>query len=280
MAKITKQSKCSIALTAVGAVGLILTSVLAVKCKEDYDEAIEQVDAESLSNGDKAWIAVKSFAPAIIAGAATETANITAQVIDIKEIIALTGLVSVGAAKYKSLVSYLKKHYPEQYKEAMDYINREHAEKELNEFRKKHPKNSDHRYLMREPITEQIFWSKLNPDALADKASIFINQSLNTDFIVSVFDYVDFLKKASGSKELECKPWMHRTGWCADSEILDYNLGFFKEGLLASVTTTTRDIGDDDAPMIVHSLEFEIGPDDFSDKEKEMYDIDIYDEAE
>ena len=294
----TRKSKVSVLLTGLGAIGVVVTAVLAVKNYDIYKENIADAEHEKdsamsdedfnnlmveqgvtdpseveyLTKKEKAVIFAKSCYPALIAGLVTEGCIVGAQVLDIQEIAALTGLVGITTAKYKDLTRYLQEHYPEQYKEAMDFINVNKAKEKLSTYKKE--ETYDGRYKLYEPNTQQVIFSKLKPEEVADKSSNFINSGLLNDQIVSLFDYVDNLRKITGDKNIKTKPWMHKCGWCLEDESFDYNSSYNPDGYAVNVKAEPFDLKDDDGDIcVVHSLTMFQTPNDFTTDICENYDI-------
>ena len=307
----TKKSKVSVLLTGLGAIGVVVTAVLAVKNYDIYKENIadaehekdsamsdedfnnlmteqgitDPAEVEYLTKKEKAVIFAKSCYPALIAGVITEGCIIGAQVLDIQEIAALTGLVGVTAAKYKDLVGYLQTNYPEQYKEAMDFINA----KKMSESKYIKEETYDGRYRMYEPITQQVFFSKDTPEVTALKCTEFVNAGLLNDQIVSIFDYIDNLQKISGDKNLKKSSWMHKCGWCLEdkkickvtsklycvvNETFDYNSSYNPDGYSVKIKAEPFDLKDDVGDVsVVHSLTTFQSPNDFSVDICKNYDI-------
>lgn len=232
----TKNTKISLGLSILAGIGVAATAFIAHKRSYVYDEVrqdriSEKWDAmkddefyekkdiradEILDTKDEVIIFLKAEWPTLVSSAVTIGCIAGSQVLDIREIAAFTGLATAIGVKYKDLTAYLKRNYPEQYQEAMDFINAKKAHDSFNDLDKKRYFNKeetyDGRYAIYEPITEQPLYSKISPEEVADKSSIFINRELDNGNVVSVFDYIENLIEITGSKELETKPWMNKCG--------------------------------------------------------------------
>lgn len=258
----TKKGKLSVALTILAGIGVASTAFLSAfetgRRKELPDDATKK---------EKVVIFFKNYKFTIISGVITEAALITSEVIDIKEIAALSGLVAVGAAKMKDLTDYLEENHPDILEEA----RKEATLKDIKEGFKEETK--DDLYKMYEPITEQSFKSKIPPNELALECSNFINTGLLNDNIVSVNSYVELIKKLSGDKSLKLDPWTHKCGWSLDDEAFDYNASFNPDGYAVRIKAEPFDIKDGETSYIAHSLTMFMYPSDFTDSICDLYEL-------
>lgn len=261
----TKNSKLSVALTVLAGVGVVSTAFLSA-----FETGKRQELPDDASKKEKVVIFFKNYKFTIVSGVITEAALITSEVIDIKEIAALTGLVAVGAAKMKDLTDYLEENHPDILEEA----RKETTLKDIKEGFKE--ETEDGLYKMYEPITEQTFKSKIPPKELALECSNFICNGLLNDHIVSIYDYVSNIKKISGDNNIILLPWMHKGGWCLDDETFDYNASFNPDGYSVKIEAEPFDIKEGENSYVAHSLTMWMCPVDFPDEICEMYDIPLH----
>ena len=258
----TKNSKLSVALTVLAGVGIVSTAFLSAfetgRRKELPDDATKK---------EKIVIFFKNYKFTIVSGVITEAALITSEVIDIKEIAALSGLVAVGAAKMKDLTDYLEENHPDILEEARKAT----SEKDILEGFKE--EKEDDLYKMYEPITEQTFKSKIPPNEFALELSNFINAGLLNDHLVSVNSYIEFIRKLSGDKSIKISPWTHKCGWCLEDEVFDYSASFNPDGYAVKINAEPFDIKDGENSYVAYSLTSFMYPSDFTDCISELYDI-------
>lgn len=259
----TKKSKISVALTVLAGLGVVSTAFLSAFETERKKETPEDADWK-----EKTVIFVKNYKFTIISGAITEGALVTSEVLDIQEIVALSGLVAVGAKKMKDLTEYLEENHPDILEEARKVT----TEKEIKEgFAKE--ETYDGRYRMYDPISQQDFYSKVSPNEMALECSNFINSGLLNDHIVSIYDYVDNIKRISGDKNITLKPWMHKGGWCLEDEAFDNLAGYNADGFAVRVEAEPFDIKDGEDSYVAHSLTMFMTPVDFTDDICTLYDV-------
>lgn len=220
----------------------------------EYEEKEDHHPGELLSKKERAIIFAKSYWRTGLCMAVTFGLMILSHRSMAKELAATAAALGVMGTKYKDLQLYLKENYPEEYGKVMQMIDQKNSQRKISEKSFKE-ETYDGRYRCYEPITEQVFFSKLTPGKLADECSIFINKGLLNDHIVSVFDYVDNIRKLSGDKKLKTKPWMHKAGWCLEDETFDYNASFSPDGYSVRVTAEPFDLKDKDGDIsVVNSL--------------------------
>lgn len=258
----TKKGKLSVALTILAGIGVVSTAFLSA-----FETGRKKELPDDASKKEKIVIFFKNYKFTIVSGVITEAALITSEVIDIKEIAALSGLVAVGAAKMKDLTNYLEENHPDILEEA----RKEATLKDIEEGFKEEAE--DDLYKMYEPITEQTFKSKIPPNELAAELSNFINSGLLNDQLVSVNSYIELIRKLSGDKTLQISPWTHRCGWCLDDEVFDYNASFNPDGYAVKINAEPFDIKDGNNSYVAYSLTSFMCPSDFTDCISELYDI-------
>lgn len=262
----TKKSKISVALSVLAGIGVVSTAFLSA-----FETDRRKPVPDDATKKDKVIIFFKNYKFTIISGVITEVALVTSEVLDIQEIAALSGLVAVGAAKMKSLTDYLEENHPD----ILEEVRKVTAEKDIKEgFNKE--ETYDGRYKMYEPITQQTFFSKIPPKEMALECTNFINSSLLNDQIVSIYDYIDNIKKISGDKSIVLRPWMHKGGWCLEDETFDYNSSFNPDGYSVRVEAEPFDIKDGEDSYVAHSLTMWMCPVDFTDDICQTYDIGIH----
>lgn len=185
----TKKSKISVLLTALGVVGLGVTAFVATKNIKSYEEAVNDAEYEKdktltdeefeklmeeqgvtdpseveyLSKKERAVIFAKTFWPTFVAGTITSGCNIAAQVLDIKEILELSGVCAALAYKYDDAMNYIRTNFPDQYKDFQKFIDTNAAKRHFEEKPLKKEETFDGRDRYYEPDTEQdIFMTPQN----------------------------------------------------------------------------------------------------------------------
>ena len=258
----TKKGKMSVALTVLAGIGVVSTAFLSA-----FETGRKEETPDDANWKDKTVIFFKNYKFTIISGVITEAALITSEVIDIKEIAALSGLVAVGAAKMKDLTDYLEENHPDILEEARKAT----CEKDIKEGFKE--ETGDDRYKMYEPITQQTFFSKIPPKEVALECTNFINSGLLNDHLVSVNAYVEFIRNISGDDTLKLESWTHKCGWCLEDEVFDYNASYNPEGYSVKIEAEPFDIKDGETSYVAHSLTMFMCPSDFTDYISDLYGI-------
>lgn len=210
----TRKSKYSVIFSALAIAGVGLTGFLSAKCKPKYDENIYDMAKEKwdvmddeefeerkndeffsvLDKKDYILIGAKSYSPAIGSGAATILSIIFAEKINLSEIAMLGTALAGIKLKYKDAMNFLKREYPEQYKQVKKFVDIEEAKRAIKKDKKIVEETYDGRKRYYFPYSKQVVYMK--PEDFVD-VQRFIDgkMSLGADSSVSLNEILDYINQ-------------------------------------------------------------------------------------
>lgn len=207
----TRNTKISVGLSVLAAVGVGITALIAHKRSEVYktkktEKLKEKKEGEELSKKEQTIIFFESEWPTLVSGTLTVGAIAGAQVLGLKEIAALTGACTFLATKYNDLNDKLQEKFPEEYKAVKEAIvgdKLKEAEKE-----KKVSVTKDGKELYFEPVSQQFF--EADPSAILD-AERTLADIVNDDGLATISDLLSIFKIYD--KSIQLMPWHETLGW-------------------------------------------------------------------
>lgn len=167
---------------------------------EDFEENNElPEDFEYLNKKERFIIFAKSYWRTGLAMLVTIGLMVFSHVSMIKEMAAVSAALGVLGTKYKDLQEYLKKNYPEQYKEIMRKLDRKNARKKISEEGLKKEETYDGRKRYYFPKSDQIVYMK--PE---DFVSIqgFMSRTIGTSMEVYLNEILDYIHYNLGYKDV------------------------------------------------------------------------------
>lgn len=195
------KNKASIILSGISILGVATTGFLAAKRSELQkilkNEALKK--NSNLTKKDEFIIFVKAQWPALLSGSATSACIIGAQVLDMKEIAAVSSIAMAATYKYNDAMNYIKEKYPDTYKEVKSYVNSESAKRaiESNPKVKEEAYDGKKRYYF--PLSDQIVYMK--PEDLI-KVQSYISSTFGTKLEVYINEILDFIHQDLGYKDV------------------------------------------------------------------------------
>lgn len=252
------KNKASIILSGISILGVATTGFLAAKRSELQkilkNEALKK--NSNLTKKDEFIIFVKAQWPALLSGSATSACIIGAQVLDMKEIAAVSSIAMAATYKYNDAMNYIKEKYPDTYKEVKSYVNGESAKRAIESNPKIKEETYDGRERFYEPWTNQIFYANRVDvlEALDETKKRLINGGS-----ASIYD---FLKSLPPSVDVRIEPWMEHFGWytgAAEETMYEYNAGHFGLYLSHAISNETITFNGDE--IQVNVIDFECQPD-------------------
>lgn len=211
-------------------IGVAVTAVLATKDRdkhidavydkcnevneelEETDEFIQDDDINTLpfdvvdefyksyvGKKERAIIFAKSYWRTGLAMLVTIGLMVFSHVSMLKEMAAVSAALGVLGTKYKDLQEYLKKNYPEQYKEIMRKLDRKNARKKISEEGLKKEESYDGRKRYYFPKSDQIVY--MRPE---DFVSIqgFMSRTIGTSMEVHLNEILDYIHYDLGYKDV------------------------------------------------------------------------------
>lgn len=167
---------------------------------EDFEENNElPEDFEYLNKKDRFIIFAKSYWRTGLAMLVTIGLMVFSHVSMIKEMAAVSAALGVLGTKYKDLQEYLKKNYPEQYKEIMRKLDRKNARKKISEEGLKKEESYDGRKRYYFPKSDQIVY--MRPE---DFVSIqgFMSRTIGISMEVHLNEILDYIHYDLGYKDV------------------------------------------------------------------------------
>lgn len=210
--------KPSTILTGLAVFGVGVTGFLASENRMTYEELKESLHEES-TNKEKAVIFAKSYWSSILAGALTSGCMIGAQVLNLKEIAALTSAVAIVGAKSKEALETLKEKYPDIYNEVIRDTNAKRAKRKIES--EKFPMGENGRKPFYDSFSDILFQAT---DTEILQAECYLNECLFNIGGATLYDYfANFPKECN----IELKEWMKYIGWYEGDTSYSYNASYF-----------------------------------------------------
>ncbi len=158
---------------------------------EDFEENNElPEDFEYLNRKERFIIFAKSYWRTGLAMLITIGLMVFSHVSMIKEMAAVSAALGVLGTKYKDLQEYLKKNYPEQYKEIMRKLDRKNARKKISEEGLKKEESYDGRKRYYFPKSDQIVYMKPE-DFVAIQG--FMSRTIGTNMELHLNEILDYI---------------------------------------------------------------------------------------
>lgn len=158
---------------------------------EDFEENNElPEDFEYLNRKERFIIFAKSYWRTGLAMLVTIGLMVFSHVSMIKEMAAVSAALGVLGTKYKDLQEYLKKNYPEQYKEIMRKLDRKNARKKISEEGLKKEETYDGRKRYYFPKSDQIVYMKPE-DFVAIQG--FMSRTIGTNMELHLNEILDYI---------------------------------------------------------------------------------------
>ena len=202
----TKNSKVSVGLSILACIGVGVTAFLATKNDKKFSASLEEARSKKHSANDELTkkeeiiIFGKSFWPTLTSGAVTCGCIIGAQVLDIKEIAAMGGLLAAATYKYNDAMNYIHDKYPDEYDEIKSYVNNEAYKRKLEDSPKYSIEETyDGRKRYYFPLSDQIVYMK--PEDLI-KVQSYISSQFGTKLEVTLNEILDYIHYDLGYKDV------------------------------------------------------------------------------
>lgn len=213
------------------AVGVVVTSILAVKDSKNYEENIHDAECEKdsklsdeeinemmisqgfgefdgnnmpaefdyLTKKERALIFAKTYWKTGLSMAVTFGLMILSHRSMAKELAATAAALGVIGSKYDDLKKTLKEKYPKEYKKVMEMINQKNAQRKMSEkpFEKEESYDGKKRYYF--PLSDQIVFMK--PEDFV-KVQAFLSSTIGSTMQCTLNEVLDYIHYDLGYKDV------------------------------------------------------------------------------